>query len=137
MGTGDIALRRFVSARAAGRCEYCRLPLEFDDSPASLDHIIALKHDGQTISENLAFACFHCNNFKGDNIAGLDPMDSSLTRLFNPRIDRWSDNFRFDRGEIIPLTAIGRTTIYVLNMNAPVRVMTRRLLIATGDMGSM
>src|SRR5882724_5185102 len=133
MSTVDIALRRLVSARASGRCEHCRLPLEFDDSPASVDHIIALKHHGPTIAENLAFACFHDNNFKGDNIAGLDPVDSSLTRLFNPRTDRWPEHFRFSRGEIIPLTAIGRTTLYVANMNAPVRVMGRRLLMATGD----
>lgn len=136
MALVDIALRRLVSARASGRCEYCRLPLEFDDSPASVDHIIALKHDGPTIADNLAFACFHCNNFKGDNIAGLDPADLSLTRLFNPRTDRWSDHFRFNRGEIIPLTAVGRTTLYVVNMNALVRVVGRRLLMATGDMES-
>jgi hypothetical protein len=137
MSAVDIALRRLVSARASGRCEYCRLPLEFDDSPASVDHIIALKHDGPTSAENLALACFHCNNFKGDNIAGLDPINSSLTRLFNPRIDRWSDHFRFNRGEIIPLTAIGRTTLYVANMNATVRVIGRSLLMATGDMESV
>ena len=136
MGVGDIALRRFVSARASGRCDYCRIPLEFDDSPASVDHIIAMKHRGQTVAENLAFACFHCNNFKGDNIAGLDPLDSSLTRLFNPRIDHWTDHFRFNRGEIVPLTTIGRTTLYVANMNAVVRVMARRLLMATGDIES-
>jgi len=124
MSSVDITLRRLVGARASERCEYCRLPLEFDDSPASVDHIIARKHHGPTTAENLAFACFHCNNFKGDNIAGLDPIDSSLTRLFNPRIDCWSDHFRFNRGEIIPLTAVGRTTLYVVNMNAPVRVMT-------------
>jgi hypothetical protein len=132
----DIALRRQVSARAAGRCEYCRLPLEFDDSPASVDHIIALKHHGPTVADNLAFACFHDNNFKGDNLAGLDPVDSALTRLFHPRSDRWSEHFRFHRGEIIPLTAIGRTTLYVLNMNAPIRVIARQLLMATGEMES-
>jgi hypothetical protein len=137
MSLVDIALRRLVSARASGRCEYCRLPLEFDESPANADHIVALKHQGKTIAENLAFACFHCNNFKGDNIAGIDPVESSLTRLFNPRIDRWSDHFRFNRGEIISLTAIGRTTLYVVNMNALVRVMGRRLLMATGDMESI
>lgn len=136
MALVDVALRRLVGARASGRCEYCQLPLEFDDSPASVDHIIALKHNGPTTAENLAFACFHCNNFKGDNIAGIDPADSSLTRLFNPRVDRWSDHFRFDRGKITPMTAIGRTTLYVVNMNATVRVIGRQLLMATGDMES-
>jgi hypothetical protein len=136
MSVGDIELRRFVSLRAFGRCEYCRLPLEFDESPASLDHIIAIKHQGRTVEDNLAYACYHDNKFKGDNIAGLDPLDSALTRLFNPRIDQWQEHFRFTNGEIVALSAIGRTTLYVLNMNAPVRVMARRLLRATGDMES-
>lgn len=134
MTVGDAALRRLVSSRAAGKCEYCRIPLEFDESPASLDHIIAIKHRGPTVAENLAFACFHDSNFKGDNLAGLDPADDSLTRLFNPRIDFWPEHFEFRNGEIIPRTGIGRTTLYVLNMNAPVRVMARRLLLATGEM---
>jgi hypothetical protein len=134
MGTADIALRRLVSLRANGRCEYCRLPLEFDDSPASLDHIIARKHRGHTDAENLAYACYHDNNYKGDNIAGLDPLDSALTRLFNPRIDDWHEHFGFHQGEIVPRTPIARTTLYVLNVNAPVRVMARRLLMAAGDM---
>lgn len=136
MSVADVALRRLVSLRASGRCEYCRLPLEFDGSPGCLDHIIALKHHGETVPENLAYACFHHNNYKGDNIAGLDPVDSTLTRLFNPRIHSWPEHFRLSLGQIIPVTAIGRTTLYVLNMNAPVRVMARRLLMATGEMES-
>src|SRR5688572_7240020 len=116
MTVGDIALRRLVGFRAHGRCEYCRLPLEFDESPPCLDHIIALKHGGQTIEQNLAYACWHDNHFKGDNIAGLDPFDSQLTRLFNPRTDAWQEYFTFSEGVIIPLTPIGRTSLYVLNM---------------------
>ena len=134
MSTADIALRRLVGLRANGRCEYCWLPLEFDDSPANLDHIIARKHLGPTVPENLAHACYHDNNYKGDNIAGLDPFDSALTRLFNPRTDNWHEHFGFRQGEIVPRTPIARTTLYVLNMNAPVRVMARRLLMASGDM---
>jgi hypothetical protein len=134
MSVGNATLRRFVGLRAAGQREYCRLPLQFDESPARLDHIIAVKHHGPTIAENLAYACFHDNDYKGDNIAGLDPVDAALTRLFNPRSDRWQEHFSWNQGEIVPKTAIGRTTLYVLNMNAPVRVTARRLLIATGDM---
>src|SRR3954454_12197388 len=102
------------------------MPLEFDESPACLDHIIARKHRGHTIAENLAYACYHDNSFKGDNIAGLDPFDRSLTRLFNPRSDLWPEHFALNQSEIMPLTTIGRTTLYVLNMNAPVRVVARR-----------
>ena len=134
MTVGDAALRRLVSLRAGGKCEYCRMPLEFDELPAALDHIIAIKHHGGTTAENLAYACFHDNNYKGDNLAGVGPEDSTLTRLFNPRADSWSEHFEFRQGEIVPRTAIGRVTLYVLNMNAPVRVTARRLLFATGEM---
>ena len=98
MTVGDESLRRLVSLRAAGKCEYCRLPLEFDDSPACLDHIVAIKHHGRTIADNLAYACFHDNNYKGDNLAGIDPVDGSLTRLFNPRVHTWSEHFEFQTG---------------------------------------
>jgi hypothetical protein len=50
-------LREFIIERAAGRCEYCLL--HQDDTPLThqADHIIPLKHGGQTTAENLALAC--------------------------------------------------------------------------------
>ena len=50
----DAALIRQVWRRAAGRCEYCQLSQEFDDRTFEIDHIIARKHDGQTLAGNLA-----------------------------------------------------------------------------------
>jgi 5-methylcytosine-specific restriction endonuclease McrA len=35
------------------------------------DHIIAVKHGGQTTLENLAYACYACNHQKGSDIAPL------------------------------------------------------------------
>src|ERR1041385_7863439 len=90
------ALRKEIWRRARERCEYCLVPVEFDALPACVDHIIALKHVGHTNSENLALSCYHCNSFKGDNIAGLDPSDSKLTPLFHPRIDAWADHFSWN-----------------------------------------
>jgi 5-methylcytosine-specific restriction endonuclease McrA len=48
-------LRRLVIKRAGGRCEYCLI--HQDDKPEThpIDHVIALKHDGRTVKENLAF----------------------------------------------------------------------------------
>ncbi|HKX33078.1 MAG TPA: HNH endonuclease signature motif containing protein [Blastocatellia bacterium] len=49
-------LRRSVIERAGSRCEYCLI--HHDDTPDThqIDHIIAIKHGGQTVSENLADA---------------------------------------------------------------------------------
>jgi hypothetical protein len=127
-------LRRLVMARSHSRCEYCRVPVAFDELPACLDHIIAVKHRGETSPDNLALSCSHDNSFKGDNIAGLDPESDQLSRLFNPRTDDWSKHFALVGGEITGQTPIGRTTVYVLNINDPVRVMIRRLLCASGHM---
>jgi 5-methylcytosine-specific restriction endonuclease McrA len=60
-----IALRRFVAARSAGHCEYCRYPQAASFLTFEVEHIIARKHGGQSVEENLALACPFCNQAKG------------------------------------------------------------------------
>jgi hypothetical protein len=100
--------------------------------PHEPDHIIALKHRGQTTSENLAYACFECNRAKGSNIASLDPVTSALEPLFDPRTQAWSEHFRFNGSVIEPLTAVGRVTAFLLRFNVPSRVAIRARLLAEG-----
>jgi HNH endonuclease len=104
--------------RARNRCEYCRIPHPHYRLPFQVDHIIARQHGGSTTLDNLALACFHCNRFKGPNIAGLDPASKDLVRLFHPRLDLWTDHFQFEHARLVGLTPIGRATIQVLAMNA-------------------
>lgn len=104
--------------RAGNRCEYCRIPHPHYRLPFQIDHIIARQHGGATISDNLALACFHCNRFKGPNIAGLDPDSRQLVRLFHPRIDVWTEHFQIEGPLIIGRTAIGGATVHVLAMNS-------------------
>lgn len=130
----DASLRRLVEERAGGLCEYCRVPLEWEQSPPCVDHIIALKHGGPTVEENLALACYQCNGFKGDNIAGMDPATERLSALFHPRRQQWRRHFRWEGAILVGRTAIGRTTIHVLNINAEDRVQFRRLLIKSGEL---
>lgn len=76
-------LRRRVQQRAAGNCEYCLLSEDdayFSHEP---DHIIAEKHGGETSYENVTWACFDCNRFKGSDIASRDPLSGDLVSLFN------------------------------------------------------
>jgi len=123
------SLDQRVRIRAKHRCEYCKVPASISELTFPIDHIIAQQHHGQTTFENLALSCPHCNNQKGPNIAGHDPQSRRLTRLFNPRRQRWSAHFRWQGPILDGLTAVGRTTIYVLDMNHPDRVELRRLLI--------
>jgi 5-methylcytosine-specific restriction endonuclease McrA len=60
----SAALRREVRERARERCEYCLLAESQAFLPHETDHLIAVKHGGETVSSNLALACFDCNRFK-------------------------------------------------------------------------
>lgn len=128
----SAALRREVRERARECCEYCLVAESEIVFPHEPDHLIARKHGGSTVSENLALACYDCNRFKGADIASIDVLTGALTRLFNPRTQRWSEHFRNDGGRIIPLTATGRVTETILRLNLPVRVQIRERLAAGG-----
>ncbi len=128
----DAALKRLVWDRAGDACEYCGLPQSLDVLPFQIDHIIAEKHHGLTVAENLALCCLNDNLHKGPNIAGIDPETGALTRLFHPRQDRWEEHFAWVGPELTGRTAVGRTTIDVLGINLPERVEHRRLLLRAG-----
>lgn len=108
-----------VRERAGHRCEYCQL--HADDSPLArlqIEHIVAKKHGGSDELDNLALACVDCNLHKGSNLTGIDPDTGRTTELFDPRRHRWDDHFRWDGISIVGTTAIGRTTVGVLDMNS-------------------
>lgn len=50
-------LRRQVSERADHLCEYCLVHETDTFFGCQVDHIISEKHGGQTVLENLAYAC--------------------------------------------------------------------------------
>lgn len=122
-------LRDLVIIRANYCCEYCRLHAE--DEPVyahEIDHIIPEKHGGETSDRNLAYACFYCNRFKGTDFASFDPLTRAITPLFNPRTQIWLEHFTLDGPVIVPLTAIGRTTVFLLQLNRP-RIIQRRIYL--------
>jgi HNH endonuclease len=123
-------LRRLVFERAKGCCEYCLI--HEDDSLYShqVDHIVAIKHRGQTTETNLCLSCIICNRNKGSDLASIDPLTIEKVFLFDPRQDVWSEHFRFVDAEIEGITPIGRTTVAVLGFNETSRVLTRDNLIA-------
>ena len=113
------AARALVRQRAANRCEYCHL--HQDDSPLAalhIEHIRPRKHGGSDDESNLGLACIDCNLHKGPNLTGIDPLTGAVTELFHPRQQRWEDHFAFEGIYITGTTAVGRTTIQVLDMNS-------------------
>jgi hypothetical protein len=99
-----------------------------------VDHVIAQKHGGPTELGNLALACPLCNQHKGTDLASLDPETGSLTPLYNPRQDRWQEHFALQGATIVGLSPVGRTTVRLLQLNAPARLTERELFIRLGDL---
>ncbi len=125
-------MRRAVARRAKHCCEYCGIADDAVLVPHEPDHVIGEQHGGTTSLENLAYACFRCNRFKGPNIATHDPETGSLVPLFNPRRDRWQEHFRLDSVEIVPLTPIGRGTAALLRFDDEQRLLLRAELLRQG-----
>jgi hypothetical protein len=130
----DEALADAVRSRAGYRCEYCLIPEDRVLKPFEIDHVIPRQHGGPTALGNLAYACLNCNKHKGPNLSGIDRLRSrtKIVRLFNPRQHRWRYHFDFDGPRIVGLTAIGRVTVQVFNMNADWMVSLRAALIDEG-----
>ncbi len=125
-------LRHLVINRANGRCEYCLVPQDAVFAPHQPDHIIAEQHGGETEADNLALSCLHCNRHKGPNIASVDVETNQLVFLFNPRTQVWAEHFVLQGATIRGVTAVGRITVRVLDLNAPERVEVRQTLIEDG-----
>jgi hypothetical protein len=128
-----VAVRREVIDRANRCCEYCRISERERDFPFAIDHIIAEKHGGRTVSDNLCFSCFWCNSHKGSDISSIDwQNDEQLSWLFNPRTQNWNDHFRLGDGRIVGLTPEGRVTVFLFQLNVPTLVLERQLLVMRG-----
>jgi hypothetical protein len=132
----DARTREQVRQRAGLRCEYCHLPeallpyLVFH-----VDHILAKQHLDEVSDDpqSLAWACSECNYHKGPNLVSIDPQTKEQASLFNPRVDDWNIHFQVADGMILGLTATGRATARLLNMNAPRLVRLRRELVNQGN----
>ncbi len=123
-------LRALVANRAKFRCEYCRLPADASFFPFHIDHIVSLKHGGETHSDNLAYCCQICNLNKGSDIATFLPNTNTPVRFFNPRTDAWPDHFGMDQsGAIYSKSEIGAATIRIFGLNHPESIIERKELL--------
>jgi HNH endonuclease len=125
-------LRQQVAKNADYKCEYCLTPEFFLATTFHIDHIRSIKHGGKTLSQNLAYACPHCNQNKGSDIASYTDEDE-LVRLFNPRKDIWNEHFEvLKSGIITPISSIGEVTVNTLSFNQLERIIFRKSLIEIG-----
>jgi len=120
-------LRAAVIRRAKSRCEYCLLHEDDGAFAHEVDHIISKQHGGETVAENLAYACMVCNRYKGANISAV-ASSGDLVRLFNPRLSRWEEHFRLEGAVIEPLDSIGEVTARLLRLNIAERIVRRSVL---------
>ncbi|MBE9138836.1 HNH endonuclease [Nodosilinea sp. LEGE 07088] len=121
MTTIPASARRLVESRASRRCEYCLLPAAVSFFSHEVDHIVALKHGGKTNPQNLAYACWRCNRFKGTDLGSFDPETGLFSFLFNPRDQTWAEHFQLQDNCVNGLTPEGRTTVHLLQLNSDER----------------
>ena len=114
-----IELGQQIRTRASYLCEYCHTSELWQYVRFTVDHIIPLSQGGSTELENLCLACFHCNRRKSTHISWIDPFTGEEARLFHPRQDAWNHHFIWssDKISILGLTAVGRATISLLELN--------------------
>ena len=129
----DAGLRELVRRRAGNCCEYCLLPQEVSELRFHIEHIIPRQHGGEDEAENLALACPECNLRKGPNLSGIEPTTGNIVALFHPRRDQWSEHFAWNGVNLFGKTAVGRTTVQVLDQNDPDRMAIRKGLRSCGQ----
>ena len=124
--TITASLYREVMRRSGECCEYCLVAPDDRSIQLHADHVISKKLGGEDTLDNLCSACRSCNQYKGTNIAALDPLTLDLARLYNPREQDWHDHFELNADMTIAgLTPEGRATIAVLRFNIQRRVIER------------
>ena len=127
-------LRRRVAEQSRHRCGYCLSAEAVVGAAMELDHLIPAALGGQTTEDNLWLACSACNDHKNDRVAVPDPATGEVTRLFDPRRQKWADHFAWDSGGtcVVGLTPTGRATMAALQLNRPVVVVARAIWVAAG-----
>lgn len=126
------AHRNVIASNAYFICEYCLIHQDDSYFSHQIDHIISLKHGGDSNLNNLAYSCITCNRNKGSDIGSILVNPEVFVRLYHPRRDRWIDHFQLNNTWIEGLTDIGTATIQVLAFNHIDRVLERQLLKESG-----
>lgn len=127
-------LRDQVRREARNRCGYCLIQQEIVGIQLHVEHILPEAAGGETVLENLWLACSECNNHKGAQVDAVDPHSNERVALFNPRLQQWTEHFRWseDGAQIIGISATGRATVTALDLNQPFMLIARRRWVLVG-----
>jgi len=128
------ALRRKIFAAARNRCGYYLTAQWISGAQLHIEHIIPLARGGSSNEMNLWLACAWCNSFKGVQTHAIDPLTNGQAPIFNPRMQNWSDHFRWneDGSQILGLTSTGRATVVALHLNNEFIMPARRQWVTAG-----
>lgn len=128
------AVRRRVRAAAGNCCGYCRSAQRLVMGQLEIEHIVPRVMGGTDDEANLWLACGLCKRYKAAQVAGTDPVSGNSVPLFNPRVQTWSEHFRWsaDGARILGLTSVGRATEAALRLNSDIAVEVRRNWVLAG-----
>ena len=128
------ALRQRLRSESGRRCAYCQSSEVLSGMPPEVEHIIPRAHRGKTSFNNLCLACHRCNEYKGDRVEAMDPVTGEAVPLFNPRLQRWSEHFKWSRdgAGIVGTTPCGRATAEALRLNNEDIVAARHIWVMVG-----
>ncbi len=127
-------IKKFIFERADFICEYCLALLAYSPQPFDAEHIIPVSKNGSDEIDNLACACGGCNGSKYNKTHAIDPFDGKTVPLFHPRQMSWTEHFIWSPNflYIIGITAVGRATVEVLDLNRIGLINFRRALLKLG-----
>ncbi|MCB0084943.1 MAG: HNH endonuclease [Caldilineaceae bacterium] len=127
-------IRQQVEQEAQMRCGYCRTSHIFTAKTLHIEHIIPIAAGGGSEIDNLWLACELCNGAKGMKTHAVDPLTIATVALFHPRLQQWSDHFRWseDGTRILGITPNGRATVAALKLNRPSLVAARKWWVSAG-----
>lgn len=87
------------------------MPQICDPASFEIDPIIPEKMSGKSIIENLALACFQCNNHKGPNMQVLLHQTNEKSFLLDHRVDGWDVHFVWEGDPLNGQTSKARSTL--------------------------
>ena len=113
-----IEVDRRVREAGRNRCGYCLSPQNLVMARLEIEHILPRAKGGTDAESNLWLSCPLCNRYKADRTLARDPETGEVTALFNPRLQVWSEHFRWsaDGLRIIGQTPVGRATVAALHL---------------------
>jgi hypothetical protein len=121
-----------VRHRYQQQCGYCGVAEVDAGAEHTVDHFHPISAGGDDSDDNLVYACFRCNLYKGDFLPTAEDV-SQGRRVLHPLLDNASLHFQENpsTGLLEPLTETGRFHLLLLRLNRPQLVdhrLQRRLI---------